>query len=142
MTIDANKVVSGTYGTLYINIDGTDTELGNVSKFEGKCKGIYEEVGTTNVMGKARKLVGFEISGSFTLSRLNYDIPKAVFANWKNGITPAIRLVGSVNDPSADDNARVVFTGVTLEEIALLDFEAKKLTTEEYSFEAIDADFA
>lgn len=142
MTIDANKVVSGTYGTLYINIDGTDKELGNVSKFEGKCKGVYEDVGTTNVMGKARKLVGYEISGSFTLSRLDYDIPRDVFKNWKRGITPAIRLVGSVNDPSANDNARVVFTGVTLEEIALLDFEAKKLSTEEYSFEAVDADFA
>lgn len=142
MTIDVNKVVSGTYGTLYINIDGTDQELGNVSKFEGKCKGVYEDVNTTNVMGKARKLVGFEITGSFTLSRLNYDIPRAVFTQWKEGKSPAIRLVGSVNDPSASDNARVVFTGVTLEEIALLDFETKKLTTEEYSFEAVDADFA
>lgn len=141
MTIDANKVISGTYGTLYINIDGSDKELGNVSKFEGKCKGVYEEVNTTNVMGKTRKLVGFEITGSFTLSRLNYDIPRAVFENWKNGLTPAIRLVGSVNDPSANDNARVAFTGVTLEEIPLLDFETKKLTTEEYSFEAVSADF-
>lgn len=142
MTIDANKVVSGTYGTLYINVDGVDTELANVSKFEGKCKGVYEDVSTTNVLGKARKLVGYEITGSLTLSRLNFELPRTIFAKWKQGLSPAIRLVGEVNDPSADDKARVVFTGVTIEEISLLDFETKKLTTEEYSFEAIDADFA
>ena len=141
MAINANKVISGTYGTLYININGTDTELANVSKFEAKCKGVYEDVSTSNVLGKARKLTGYEISGSLTLARINYDIPKAVFAQWKEGKSPVIRLVGEVNDPSADDRARVVFTCVTFEEIALLDFETKKLSTEEYSFEAVNADF-
>ena len=142
MTIDTNKVISGTYGTLYINIDGVDIELANVSKYEAKCKGIYEDINTTNVMGKGRKLVGYEITGSMTLARINYEIPKSVFKKWKQGITPEIRLVGELNDPSADDKARVVLTGVTIEELALIDFETKKLVTEEYSFEAVDADFA
>lgn len=141
MTIDSNKVISGTYGTLYINIDGVDTELANVSKFEGKVKGVYEEINNVNSMGKSRKLVGYEVSGSFTLNRLNYEIPKTVFATWKTGTNPDIRLVGESKDPSADDTARVVFSGVTLEELALVDFETKKISQEEYSFEAEEADF-
>ena len=141
MTIDSNKVISGTYGTLYINIDGVDTELANVSKFEGKAKAVYEDINNANTMGKARKLVGYEISGSFTLNRLNYEIPKTVFGAWRNGHSPEMRLVGEVKDPSADDSARVVFSGVTLDELALVDFEAKKISQEEYSFEALEAEY-
>lgn len=141
MTIDSNKVISGTYGTLYINIDGVDTELANVSKFNGKVKAVYEDINNVNSMGKSRKLVGYEISGDFTLNRLNFEIPKTVFAKWRAGQNPAIRLVGEVKDPSADDTARVVFSGVTLDELALVDFEAKKISQEEYSFEAEDADY-
>lgn len=141
MTIDSNKVISGTYGTLYINIDGVDEELANVSKFEGKAKAVYEDINNVNTMGKGRKLVGIEYSGSFTLNRLTYEIPKTILTKWKQGQSPEIRLVGEVKDPSADDTARVVFSGVTLDEIALVDFETKKISQEEYSFEALDAEY-
>jgi len=141
MTIDSEKVISGTYGTLYINIDGVDTELANVSKFTGECEGVYETFSNVNTMGEQRKLVGYKITGSMTLNRITYEIPKTIFAKWKQGQAPAIRLVGENNDPSADDRARVVFEGVTFDKLALVDFEAKKISQEEYNFEATDAEY-
>lgn len=141
MTIDSNKVISGTYGTLYINIDGVDTELANVSKFSGEAEAVYETVDNVNEMGECRKLVGYKITGSFTLNRLNYDIPRAIFAKWKTANSPEMRLVGECKDPSADDKARVVFSGVTLDKLTLVDFETKKISQEEYSFNAKDADY-
>ena len=138
---DPNKVISGTFGTLYFNLDGTDKELANVKKFNVKMKPAFTEFDNCNILGKCSKFCGYEIEGEFTLNRLNYNISKEFCKSWNSRKNPVLRLVAESNDPDAEGNTRVVLTGVTLEEVALLDFEAKTLAEETYSFKAVKAEY-
>ena len=140
-TFNVNKVISGNYGSVYINIDGIDTEYLNVKKFEAKVSGNYEDVSVTNMLATPRKLIGYEISGTLTVAKINNDISKSVLNAWKKGIMPEIRLVGKLADPSADDAERVTISGVTFDETDLLAFEPGKLLEVEIPFKATEYNF-
>lgn len=134
------KVISGTFGSLYYNLDGVDVELANVKKFNCKAKATYEEFDNCNVMGKCRKLTGIEVEGEFTLNRVDYEISKVFVKQWSKHKNPVLRLVAESNDPDGE-NTRIVVTGVTVDEVAVLDFESKKLAEEAYSFKAKEVEY-
>jgi len=139
--IEAGTVLQGTFGALYVNIDGVDTELANVKKFKATAKPVYEEYDNCNIIGKSRVLVGLEIEGEFSLNRLNFDIAKQFLKGANELKLPSMRLVGTLSDPNADEQTRLACTGVTLDEVVLIDFETKKLIEETYNFKAVKAEY-
>lgn len=139
--IEQNTVLQGTFGTLYVNIDGVDTPLTNVKKFKATLKPTYQEYDNCNVPGKCRVLTGYEIDGEISLNRLDFDIAKKFLTEVNKLKLPQMRLAGTLADPNAEGQTRLVCTGVTLDEVVLLDFESKQLIQEDYTFKAIKAEY-
>lgn len=130
-TMKADQTISGTYGRVWVN----EQLLANVKKFEVKKKAVYEDVDIAGQMGKSRKLVGYEVSGTITLNKIDSFAAKLLSDSWDNGKNPDIKIVARVNDPAVAGQERVTITGVTFDELTF-GFEIKKLSEEELSFEA------
>lgn len=130
-TVEVNNVYSGTYGRVYVN----DTQLANVKKFEAKKKAIYEEFDVSEELGKKRKLIGIEVSGTMSLTKVDSFVAKLVSAEWDKGNTPVVKIVSRVFNPDTKEEERVTITGITFDEITH-SWEVKKLLEEEHSFSA------
>jgi len=131
-TMDGAKVLNGTYGRVWFN----DMELANIKSFEAKVKYKYEDVDISEQMGKSRKVVGYEISGTMNLHKVDSLIAKAISDDLQKGIQPTLKIIARLADPSAVGQERVQLTGVTIDELTLLQFEMKKIGEEEVPFEA------
>lgn len=135
--IKPNQVYCGTYGRVWIN----ETLLGNVKKFEAKKKAVYEDFDLSEKMSKSRKIVGLEVSGTISLTKVDSFAAKLLSDAWDKGITPEIKIVSRVLNPDTNEEERVTITGVTFDEITH-SFEVKKILEEELSFEAEEMKFA
>lgn len=133
----ADQVFSGTFGRVWIN----ETLLANVKKIEAKKKAVYEDVDIAGQMGKSRKLVGYEVSGTITMSKVDSFAANLLSDAWDKGTTPEVKIVARVSNPSTNTEERVTLTGITFDEFTF-GYEIKKLLEEELSFEAETMKFA
>lgn len=132
-SIKANDVISGTYGSVWL-----DTEkLANCKKFEAKCTIAYEDVDISEVLGKPRKMAGYEIKGTILLHKVDSLIGKKIADGLKEGRVPTFKIVARLADPTVNGQERVELIDVTFDEITLLSFETKKLVEEEFPFSAV-----
>jgi len=131
-TMSADQVVSGTYGAVWVG----ENKLANVKKFKAEKKAIYEDVDISEQLGHSRKLVGYEITGTMTLSKVDSFFAKLLDADWNAGKNPDVTIIARTADPSANGKEGISLTGVTFDSLTLLDFEIKKLGEEEMSFAA------
>lgn len=130
-TMIADQVYSGTYGAVWIN----ENQLANVKKIEAKKKAVYVDVDIAGKMGKTRKLVGYEVSGTIVLSKIDSFAANLLSESWDNGISPEVKIVARVLNPVTNQQERVELQGVTFDELTF-GFEVKKSLEEELSFEA------
>ena len=70
--------------------------------------------------------------------RIIGKIPQLEFL--KKGENPTFTIVGKLADPSAYGAERVSVSGVTVDEVTMLDFEQKTVKDEEVPFKAEDFD--
>jgi len=130
--MQASKVINGTYGRLWFQ----GAELTSVKSFECKQKINYEDIKQAGKLNKSRKMVGYELAGTFTLNKIDDTVAAAVCAGINAGIQPTLTLIGVLADPSSYGETRVQINGITIDNIILMKFEAGKLGEEEISFEA------
>ena len=133
MTFETYETFNGTNGTLWIN----NLPCFSLENFTFKQKNIYEDINKSGKLGKYRRLVGVEYSG--TISKYKVDNSFIGLMNdYKEGDEPEIKLIGKMENKKTGITQRVSITGVTLDEMNILDFEQKKLVKEEIPFEAED----
>lgn len=130
--MQADKVINGSYGRLWFN----GQELTSVKKFQVKQKINYEDIKQAGQLNKSRKMISYEVTGTFTLNKIDSTVVKTVCASINAGIQPVLTLVGSLADPSSIGHERIQINGVTIDEVTLMDFEAAKVGEEEVPFEA------
>ena len=131
-TMSANQVVSGTFGAVWVN----ENKLANVKKFKAEKKAKYEEVEISEELGSDKKIVGYEITGTMSLSKIDSFFAKLLDDAWNAGKTPDITIIARTSDPAANGKEGISLTGVNFDSLTLLDFEVKKLGEEEMSFSA------
>lgn len=128
--IKSNQVISGTFGTVWVN----DEEWLNVTKFEAKVTGEFEDVKMAGKLSSGQKFVGWTGEGTITANKVNSTVTKMIAESFKKGIMPEIKIVGKLADPQALGHERIEILGVTFKEFMLLNFEVKKLMEEETPF--------
>lgn len=93
-TIRGNKVISGTWGEVWVEGD----KIFELSKFEQKISANREDVQFG--ISVDSKITG--LKGEFTLSvKRVYTRYNDVFENWKNGIDQRVQIICKVQDPDA-----------------------------------------
>lgn len=132
MAYNANKAINGTFGRLWIN----DRDMAQVVSFEAKANLNYEEVNMADDLGTHQKYMGYSIEGTVTLNKIDSSIADIVAEGIQTGAMPEINIVARLADPAAKGAERVKLYGVTFDELTLLRFEQKTLTTDEVPFKA------
>lgn len=130
----AQKTINGTYGEIWINGE----KYGNCKAFQCTVAGDYQEMDIAGKSGKFQKWLGFNITGTITLTKLDSSINKMLLPFWKLGQNPTFTIIGKLADPSAYGSERISLTGVTINQSTLLDFEQKNVKDEEVPFKAED----
>lgn len=132
--IDANQVISGTSGKVFMN----GNKFANIKSFEAKLTFEYEEIDLAEDMGKHQKYMGYQGEGTMVFHKVDSSILRMVKDDIKNGKMPEIMIVGSIEDPAALGAERIQFMEVTLDELMLLKFELKTVGEEEVPFKFAD----
>lgn len=119
MSIAANRVMSGTWGQVWVA-----SELwAEVSAFQAKFTYTKEEQQMAGQMAVDSKITNVKGTGSITI--------KKVFSRTANhsnqvlkGIDERLTIIGKLADPDAYGIERVAFYNVSLDEEAIMDWKA------------------
>ena len=130
MSMQANQVIDGTYGRLYIN----NQQFAQVTEFEAKIAIEYTKVDIAEDLATHQKAIGWSGSGTMKLNHIDSSIAILMDSYVKTGIMPQISMVGRLNDPASQGCERVQFLEVTFDDFVLMHFKTKSLTEESVSF--------
>jgi hypothetical protein len=157
----AQRVMSGTQGEIWI--DGK--YMAEVTAFKAEIKLIKEEVNQVKTMFKQYKVVGCEGTGNVKMNhvssyfinlmadnirnarqtvvtiRVKLDDPDAVGREEviiRNARQTVVTIRVKLDDPDAVGREEVIIRDATFDKLTLMDWEAKKLTEDDYDFTFTD----
>ncbi len=132
----ASQVMSGTQGEVWI--DGQ--YMAEVTGFKAEIKLLKEEVNQVKRMFKQYKVVGCEGTGNVKLNHVSSFFIQLMANNIKNARQTVCTIVVKLDDPDAVGAERISITDATFDKLTLMDWEAKKLTSDDYDFTFTDFD--
>lgn len=132
----ASQVMSGTQGEVWI--DGQ--YMAEVTGFKAEIKLLKEEVNQVKRMFKQYKVVGCEGTGNVKLNHVSSFFIQLMAENIKNARQTVCTIVVKLDDPDAVGAERISITDATFDKLTLMDWEAKKLTSDDYDFTFTDFD--
>lgn len=127
---DASQVMSGTQGEIWI--DGK--YMAEVTAFKAEIKLIKEEVNQVKKMFKQYKVTGCEGTGNVKMNHVSSYFMNLLAENIKKARQTAVTIVVKLDDPDAVGAERISITDATFDKLTLMDWEAKKLTSDDYDF--------
>lgn len=135
-SFNAQQVMSGTQGEVWIN----GKYMAQVNAFKAEIKLIKEEVNQVKRMGKQYKTTGWEGTGNVKMNHVSSFFMNLMADNVRNGRQTVCTIIAKLDDPDAVGAERIVIRDATFDKITLMDWEAKKLTEDDYDFTFTDFD--
>ena len=136
MTLDPNKVINGTFGELWCD----DFQWANVKASQGKIDKNKETFTVAGRMMEVHKTVGLTGKGSVTVYKIDSEIQKMELEAIKQGKDLKHTIISALKDPNAEHD-RVVYKGVSFDDITLSDWEVSKLGEVELPFTFEDVEY-
>ena len=127
-----NKIIRGTFGKLYIN----NEVRADVKSFEAKITNNYEEIYVNGDFGRKRRYMGYAVSGTVTLHKVDSFALGLYGDHPKDGSLPDVKMVTYITDPDAGGTQRVMLTDITFDEVTLAQFENNTVLEESIPFAA------
>lgn len=135
-SFNAQQVMSGTQGEVWIN----GKYMAQVNAFKAEIKLIKEEVNQVKRMGKQYKTTGWEGTGNVKMNHVSSFFMDLMADNVRNGRQTVCTIIAKLDDPDAVGAERIVIRDATFDKLTLMDWEAKKLTEDDYDFTFTDFD--
>ena len=135
-SFNAQQVMSGTQGEVWIN----GKYMAQVNAFKAEIKLIKEEVNQVKRMGKQYKTTGLEGTGNVKMNHVSSYFMDLMADNVRNGRQTVCTIIAKLDDPDAVGAERIVIRDATFDKLTLMDWEAKKLTEDDYDFTFTDFD--
>lgn len=133
---NASQVMSGTQGEIWI--DGQ--YMAEVTAFKAEIKLVKEEVNQVKRMFKQYKVTGCEGSGNVKMNHVSSYFIELMSENIKNARQTTCTIIAKLDDPDAVGSERIVIRDATFDKLTLMDWEAKKLASDDYDFTFTDFD--
>lgn len=135
--MDANKILLGNYGKLYIN----NVRCAEIKSFELKANLQYEDILVNGNLITQSKYKGATLTGTFVLHKVNSANIKLVKDSIKTGVMPSIKFLGELSDPNTDGDEAVEVLDVMLDEATLMSFTNGEVREESTAFRAGDYNY-
>lgn len=130
----AQRVMSGTQGEIWI--DGK--YMAEVTGFKAEIKLIKEEVNQVKTMFKQYKVTGCEGTGNVKMNHVSSYFINLMADNIRNGRQTVVTIRAKLDDPDSVGREEVIIRDATFDKLTLMDWEAKKLTEDDYDFTFTD----
>jgi hypothetical protein len=130
--MDANKVILGTFGKVFIN----NKRIANIKSFELKASMDYEDIKVNGNLITQYKYTGASLAGTMEVHKVDSYNINLVKDAIKTGVMPSIKIVGELSDPNTDGDESIEITGVLLDEATLLAFTNGEVRDESVAFRA------
>jgi len=134
--IRPEQVINGSYGEIWVEGD----YMAEVTGFEAKIAIEYEDINRPRKLGKAKKMIGYEGTGSLKFHKVTSRFIKLVSDSLKSGKQVSVTIISKLDDPDALGAERVVVKNATFNDLTLANWEAKKAGEEESAFNFDDWD--
>lgn len=131
-----NKALSGTTGEVWF--DGE--KLANLKKADLKVEGNFEDLQVCGDYRTFPNYLGYSITGSVTLAKIDSLVLKKYATAYKTGDIPTLKIIAKLTDKSTGKVERTAISGAVLTTLTLANFEAAKLIDEEIPVKASDYD--
>ena len=128
--IRPEHVINGSYGEAWLDGD----YLAETKGLEAKIAIEYEDIDRPRKLGKGKKMIGYEGTGSLKLHKVTSRFIKLLSDNLKQGKQTSFTVISKLDDPDALGAERIMIKNVTLEELTLANWEAKTTGEEEIPF--------
>lgn len=131
---EAQRVMSGTQGEIWIE----GKHMAEVTGFKAEIKLIKEEVNQVKTMFKQYKVVGCEGTGNVKMNHVSSYFINLMADNIRKGRQTVVIIRAKLDDPDAVGREEVIIRDATFDKLTLMDWEAKKLTEDDYDFTFTD----
>lgn len=136
MPIDANRIINGTFGELWLDGDRVSECFG----LEARVEIEKEDVPVCGKLGTDTKMVGYKGTGTLKLHKVNSRMMIKLSENIKNGINPRLQILSAIKDPAAFGAERVLIKDACFDDLVLINWEAKVKGETECPFTFTDWD--
>lgn len=131
---ESQRVMSGTQGEIWIE----GKYMAEVTAFNAEIKLIKEEVNQVKTMFKQYKVVGCEGTGNVKMNHVSSYFINLMADNIRKGRQTVVSIRAKLDDPDAVGREEVIIRDATFDKLTLMDWEAKKLTEDDYDFTFTD----
>mgnify|MGYP000426447220 FL=1 len=131
---EAQRVMGGTQGEIWIE----GKHMAEVTGFKAEIKLIKEEVNQVKTMFKQYKVVGCEGTGNVKMNHVSSYFINLMADNIRKGRQTVVTIRAKLDDPDAVGREEVIIRDATFDKLTLMDWEAKKLTEDDYDFTFTD----
>jgi len=128
--IKPEQVINGSWGEAWLDGD----YLAEVKGVEARVAIEYEDINRPRRLGKGKKMLGHEGTGTLTLHKVTSRFIKLLSDNLKQGRQTSCTIITKLDDPDAIGAERIMLKNVTFEELTLANWEAKTAGEEEVPF--------
>lgn len=121
MPIDANRVINGTFGEVWLDGDKVSECFG----LEAKVEIDKEEISICGKLGTDTKMMGYKGTGSLKLHKVNSRMMIKLSDQVKAGVNPRLQILSVLKDPAAYGAERVLIKDACFDDLILANWEAK-----------------
>ena len=135
--MQANRVMSGTWGEVWLNGEYVSECYG----LQAKASFNKEDVPICRQMATDKKITSISCTGSLKLYKANSRMAIAIGDNIKKGKDIRFTVISKLDDPDAYGAERIVLRNVSFDDLTLADWEVAKNGTVEAPFTYTDYEF-
>lgn len=129
MALDPNKIINGTFGELWCN----NRQWANVKASQGKIDKNKETFNIAGQMMEVHKVVSTTGKGSVTIYKIDDEIQQMELDALNEGRDLKHKIISGLKDPNSK-HTKVVYEGVSFDDVTLSDWEVAKLGEVELPF--------
>ena len=134
--IKAEQVINGTWGEAWLD----NEYIAEITGLTAELAIEYEDIDRPRKLGKAKKMMGYEGTGTLKMHKVTSRSIKLLSAKLKEGKQASFTIISKLDDPDSIGAERVVIKNVAFENLPLANWEAKTKGEEELNFSFDDWD--
>ncbi|KPI46584.1 phage tail tube protein [Clostridioides sp. ZZV14-6009] len=136
-SFESKNVINGTYGEVWLD----DVQLAECKGMKAEIKFNKAEIAKPRKMIKGQKVIDASAEGSLTMHHVDSKLLKYGTQVIKEGKELKFTVISKLADPDAKGAERVCVTGVSFDNLPLIDWELGKEGEKEFSFTFEDYEF-
>lgn len=134
MAINANRILSGSNGNVWLN----GKLLAQLKSIEAKITGEFEDVSFVGDYATYSAYMGWVGEGTMVLQKIDSTVLSLVSNSFKTGVMPELKIVTKLTDKNTGNSERTSITNVVVTEAMLAKMENKALCEDEIPFKFSD----